>query len=191
VPTLAGELAAPMPLVGPRVAVETLPLIFGTLNRMAAWWTLAISVGGTLLGVLIGTWTQGRNSVRAIKLQSALEEKRKQYLDFFTLIQEWDNLGGSSGSPLKLTREELDVINEAANKVFATYDRMYFNASPEVMEVAEELYLIVRDYRRFNANLLNHFVKVARKDLGVGVKVPSAWRINRKLRKLSIESDDS
>jgi hypothetical protein len=55
------------------------------------------------------------------------------------------------------------------------------------MEIAETLYLIVRDDRRFDAGVLNHFVEVARKDLGVGGKVPSAWRVERKP---SIESDD-
>jgi hypothetical protein len=100
--------------------------------------------------------------------------------------------GGFPDIPLsELPEEERRIINEAANEVFDSYTRMQFIASPEVMEVVEEFYLMVRDNRRFNADLLNHFVKVARKDLGVGGKVPSTWRLDRKLRKLSIESDDS
>lgn len=145
------------------------------------------------MGVLIGTWGQARNNARLLKLQSVMEEKRKQYYEFLTLIEEWENLGGGFPDiPLtELPEEEVRTINAAANEVFDSYTRMQFIASPEAMEVVEEFYLMVRDNRRFNADLLNHFVKVARKDLGVGGKVPSTWRIDRKLRKLSIESDDS
>src|SRR4029077_12129555 len=97
---------------------------------MTTWWELAIPVGGTLLGVLIGTWTQGRNSVRLLKLQNVMEEKRKQYLEFFTLIEEWNNVGGGSPIPmLELSVEERGTINAAANKVFDSYTRMYFIAS--------------------------------------------------------------
>jgi hypothetical protein len=63
---------------------------------MATWWELAIPVGGTLLGVLIGTWGQAHNNARLLKLQSVMEEKRKQYYEFLTLIEEWENLGAVS-----------------------------------------------------------------------------------------------
>ncbi len=188
----SAELAEMLPY-GSEAAVGALSLVSRYAARMATWWELAIPVGGTLLGVLIGTWGQARNNARLLKLQSVMEEKRKQYYEFLTLIEEWENLGGGFPDiPLtELPEEEVRTINAAANEVFDSYTRMQFIASPEAMEVVEEFYLMVRDNRRFNADLLNHFVKVARKDLGVGGKVPSTWRIDRKLRKLSIESDDS
>jgi hypothetical protein len=90
---------------------------------MAAWWTLAISVGGTLLGVLIGIWGQGSNSLRLVKLQNVMEEKRRQYLEFLTLIEEWDNMGGGMSSLRRKYPEMREqsgevrrTVVEAANK---------------------------------------------------------------------------
>ena len=109
-----------------------------------------------------------------------MEEKRKQYYEFVTLIEEWENLGGGYTHPtIHRSEEEVHLINEAANKVFDSYTRMQFIASPEVLDVVEEFYLMVRDDRRFNADLVSHFVKLTRKDLGVSGKFPSTWRINR------------
>ncbi len=156
---------------------------------MAAWWELAIPVSGTLLGALIGTWAQGRNSVRLLRLQNAaaeqanrgrheheramqlLEERRKQYFEFLTLIEEWDNTGG-----------------ERADEVFAAITRMYFIASPEVLEVVEKLYLTVRDSQHLSGGVVNRFVEAARKDLGVGGQVPKDWAVDREPLE---ESDDS
>ena len=71
-----------------------------------------------------------------------MEEKRKQYYEFLTLIEEWENGGGGFTHPtIQQSKETGQAINEAANKIYDSYTRMYFIASPEVMEVAEELYL--------------------------------------------------
>lgn len=153
--------------------------------RMAAWWELAIPVGGTLVGALTGAWAQGRSSMRLLRLQNAtaeqanrdryeheramhlLEEKRKQYEEFATLIEKWDIVRTNwSGPANERPEEDRRLLEPMTEKIFDLCTRLCFIASPEVLKISEEIYRAARDDDRPEQGLFD-FIDAARKDLGV------------------------
>lgn len=176
---------------------------------MAAWWELAIPVGGTLLGALAGSWAQGRNGIRLLKLQNAeaerasrdrneheramklLEDKRTQYFEFLAQIDKYERVkDGNPAIASKRPKEERDALVAAMDQVEASFRSMYFIAAPEVLEVADKLYMaVIEEIDIIPGGLTNRYVEVARKDLGVGWQLPINWVVDRESS--TTESDTS
>lgn len=167
-------------------ALGLLSLIPRYAGHMAAWWELAIPVGGTLVGALTGAWAQGRNSVRLLKIQNAtaeqanrdryeheramhlLEEKRNQYVEFAMLVEKWDMLRTNwSGPENERPEEDRRLLEPMKEKIFDLCTRLHFIASLEVLKISEEIYRAARDGDDPEQGLFD-FIDAARNDLGVG-----------------------
>jgi len=166
----------------------------GSVTTVSAWWELAIPIGGTLLGALTGSWMQGRNGIRLLKAQNTealradadkykheramqlLEDKRKQYAEFYGLVEKWGSVNDGDPTPFRdrssAEREKLDAVFDELDKSFRL---MYFIASPEVFASADDLFMSLMQGQEPSGPLMNHFIKMTREDLGVGGQIPPGW----------------
>lgn len=164
---------------------------------MATWWELAIPVAGTLAGALLGSWLQARNSLRVLKVQNLaaqradrdkhehersmqlLEEKKKQYADFLAVVDRRQELIGNIPERGLRNPDEMEAVGKVEDDLHVSFVRLYFVASPEVLEVADEIYMQAIQDLTVWGGMVNHFVEVARKDLGIGGAVPRGWLVDR------------
>jgi len=174
---------------------------------MSTWWELAIPVAGTLAGALGGSWLQARNSHRVLKLQNLasqradrdkyehersiklLEEKKKQYADFLTVADRWQRLTDNLPKRGRRRPEEEEAVGKLGEELESSFAQLFFVASPEVLEVADEIFMHAVKDLRVRGGMINHFVEVARKDLKIGGAVPRRWIVNRESSDL--DEDDS
>jgi hypothetical protein len=164
---------------------------------MATWWELVIPVGGTLAGALSATWAQARNNLRVLKIQNLeaqradrdkyehelvmklLEEKKQEYLGFLVKYEELDMLLGRMGAREDRSPDETLDVEKAIEELHTSLMRLYFIASPEALQVADDIFWsIIQDGGQLGP-LKNKFVECAREDLRVGGDVPSTWNLFR------------